>query len=243
MLSPVRGMLSGVPVAGADVAAGRWVGVLLDDAGRFAGACAAAEMSELLEEMRAAAARLGGPLRTVAVDIPIGLPVSGARAADVEAKAVLGPRSASLFITPTRAALSAPTFAEALVRNRARTGGVGLSKQAYALRDMIFDVERCLDAGPGLTVVEVHPEVSFRQMTGAPMRHRKRSWSGAVERRSALARQGVAVPDDIGPAGAQAAVDDVLDAAAAAWTARRYPDAAVPFPHGGFEGGGPVIWA
>jgi predicted RNase H-like nuclease len=32
---------------------------------------------------------------------------------------------------------------------------------------------------------------------------------------------GIVLPDDLGSAGRAAAVDDVLDAAAAAWTARR----------------------
>jgi predicted RNase H-like nuclease len=36
-----------------------------------------------------------------------------------------------------------------------------------------------------------------------------------------LAETGIVLPGDLGPAGEEAAVDDVLDAAAAAWTALR----------------------
>jgi hypothetical protein len=43
-----------------------------------------------------------------------------------------------------------------------------------------------------------------------------------MHRRRLLAdTAGIVLPDDLGPAGRAAAVDDVLDAAAAAWTARR----------------------
>ena len=46
----------------------------------------------------------------VGIDIPIGLPDTGRRAADIEAKTALGPRSNSVFFTPVRAALEAVTL-------------------------------------------------------------------------------------------------------------------------------------
>jgi predicted RNase H-like nuclease len=52
----------------------------------------------------------------------------------------------------------------------------------------------------------------------------KRTWAGSVERWRLLAGAGIAIPDDLGPAGRGAGVDDVLDAAVAAWTARRLAD-------------------
>ena len=58
-------------------------------------------------------------------------------------------------------------------------------------------------------------------MAGAPLRSRKTSWAGAVQRRTLLAQAGIVLDGDLGLAGEQAGVDDVLDAAAAAWTARR----------------------
>jgi predicted RNase H-like nuclease len=70
-------------------------------------------------------------------------------------------------------------------------------------------------------VVEVHPEASFAQLAGAALRSRKSSWAGTVLRRRLLAAAGIGLPDDLGPAGEKAGVDDVLDAAAAAWTALR----------------------
>jgi predicted RNase H-like nuclease len=45
-----------------------------------------------------------------------------------------------------------------------------------------------------------------------------------VRRRQLLAAEGIALADDLGLAGQQVGVDDVLDAAAVAWTARRVAD-------------------
>lgn len=211
-----------VPYAGADVAAGRWVGVLLDDRGRFASAHTAATMAELVAEMQGTAQQRGGVLRVLGVDIPIGLPERERRRCDVTARRVLGPRASSVFVTPPRAALAADSYAAASAVNR-RLTGEGLSRQAYALRARIFDVEQWLATAPSAAVLEVHPEVSFAQLTGAPMPHPKRTWSGAAARFAALRAAGIVLPGDLGAAGAVGAVDDLLDAAAAAWTAYRYP--------------------
>ena len=58
-------------------------------------------------------------------------------------------------------------------------------------------------------------------MAGAPLRSRKNTWAGAAQRRTLLAQAGIALDGDLGLAAEQAGVHDVLDAAAAAWTARR----------------------
>lgn len=70
-------------------------------------------------------------------------------------------------------------------------------------------------------MVEVHPEASFAELAGATLHSRKSSWAGIARRRHLLAGAGIGLPDDLGSAGEKAAVDDVLDAAAAAWTAVR----------------------
>jgi len=96
----------------------------------------------------------------VAIDIPIGLPTEGRRAADIEAKKVLGPRSNSVFFTPVRAALEARDHLTA-TRLSSELTGYGISQQSFALRSKIFEVERWLSKAP-CSVWEVHPEVSFR---------------------------------------------------------------------------------
>ena len=93
-----------------------------------------------------------------------------------------------------------------------------MSRQAWALRDKLLEVNDLRDEGAALH--EVHPEVSFRAMAGAPLLHGKRTWTGQRQREGLLRHVGIELPAEIGQAG-EAAVDDVLDAAAAAWTARR----------------------
>ncbi|WP_441248866.1 DUF429 domain-containing protein [Kitasatospora sp. McL0602] len=52
--------------------------------------------------------------------------------------------------------------------------------------------------------------------------HRE-SWAGQAARRALLAHAGIALPDDLGEVGS-VPPDDILDAAAAAWTAHRFLD-------------------
>ena len=70
-------------------------------------------------------------------------------------------------------------------------------------------------------VVEVHPEASFAEIAGSPLLVRKSTWAGAALRRQLLAGAGIPLAGDLGIAGEQAGVDDVLDAAAAGWAALR----------------------
>jgi hypothetical protein len=66
----------------------------------------------------------------------------------------------------------------------------------------------------------VHPDVSFATLAGAPLAERKTIWAEAVHRRRLLADAGIRLHDDLGRAGSASAID-VLDAAAATWTANR----------------------
>lgn len=172
-------------------------------------------------------------LLAVAVDIPIGLPGKGGRSADMQARKKLkGPpsRAPSVFPSPALCTLGARNYEQALERSRRQTGS-GLSKQAYALMPKIMSV-RCaledLDAFKSEArpkAAEVHPEVSFQEMAGTPMRFHKSRQAGFAERLTLLQCHfpniveaavctGITGPPAPG-------LDDVLDAAAAAWTARR----------------------
>jgi predicted RNase H-like nuclease len=206
-------------VIGVDACRKGWVGFTSDARGYF---------GETVEELLAAA-DVDGRVGTVAVDIPIGLPTNGTRRADVVARKMVGRRSSSVFVTPVRQALLAPTYADASVRNVEATG-MGLSRQAYGLRAKILDVDAWVRES-GREVVEVHPEVCFAVMAGRTLAFSKVTWAGAEERRRALAGVGIDVPSDLGIAGQMASVDDVLDAAAASWTAARHAAGrAVPHP-------------
>jgi predicted RNase H-like nuclease len=200
-------------VMGVDACRAGWIGIALGGTGIHA--YCAATIGELVN-----AARADGELAVVGIDIPIGLPDRSRRRADQLARAAVGPRrAASVFLTPVRQALAAPDHAEA-VRVNQELAGEGVSIQAYRLGAKIFQVDRWVRQAP-TRVVEVHPEVSFATMAGAPLVAGKNTWAGTERRRRLLADHEVAVTGDLGAAGAVAAVDDVFDAAAAAWSARR----------------------
>lgn len=181
----------------------------------------------------------------VGIDIPLHLPAHGRRRAEVEARRTLGARRSSLFFTPSREALAAATHAEATALAAAATGH-GVSRQSYGLAAKVFEVEAWLGSAP-CPVHEVHPELSFAHLLGQPAGAAKKTWAGMVERRAALAGVGIDL-DQVGQAAAsRAAVDDMLDAGAAAWTAirllagtaRPYPDP----PEMGPDGTSTAIWA
>jgi predicted RNase H-like nuclease len=155
----------------------------------------------------------------VAIDIPIGLPEAGRRQSDGEARAFLGARRNSVFFAPVREALLASTHAEATAVSL-RLTGAGISQQAYRLAPKIFEVEHWLTHAT-CPVFEVHPEVSFAEMLGAPARATKKSWGGMIERRAILAKAGIALEQSSAAVSARAGVDDMLDAGAAAWSAMR----------------------
>lgn len=153
-----------------------------------------------------------GDLVAVAVDIPIGLPDRGPRSCDVEARRRLGPRRSSVFPAPVRAVLGCATWEEANTRSRA-VDGKGLSHQVFNLLPKIVEVDGLLSPARQARVVEAHPELCFASIAGVPLVHSKRTVAGRAARTALV---GV-VPAP--PAGA--AADDVLDAHAALWTARR----------------------
>jgi len=188
-------------VAGVDACRGGWVAIALDR-GQFSTAVFATSFPDLLARCIRAEA--------IGVDIPIGVPDEGLRAADVAARAFVGPRRGSVFPTPPRAALAAGSYAEA------RSIVPSLSAQSFAIGRKIIEVEACLDDE---RVFEVHPEVSFATLAGHHLRHSKRSWNGQMERRQLLEVAGIILPNEL-PIG-DVAADDILDAAAASWTAAR----------------------
>ena len=154
--------------------------------------------------------------RAVAVDVPVGLPEQGVRACDVLARTRLrGGGTSSVFAAPTRGVLRHRTY------GAARAQQSSLSAQAFALAERIRDVDDVLrGAGPGVheLVLECHPEVSLRALTGQVLPPKK-SAPGALGRLRALERELGPLPVD---APRRAGLDDALDALACAWTARRW---------------------
>ncbi len=211
-------------VAGVDGVRGGWVMAVTDVAGGSPVEFSA--WSTLGELWSDATARR---LQVVAVDMPVGLPDAERREADLEARRLLGARRSSLFWTPPLCVLDAADHAEANRRSWDETGR-GISVQAFNLMPKIRELRDTLapdDFAPEARprAVEVHPESSFVRLAGRPMAESKREQGGRQQRLETLgdefpniAEAAVAAP----PAGPpRPALDDLLDAAAAAWTARR----------------------
>lgn len=154
----------------------------------------------------------------VGIDIPLGLPASGPRACDLAARARLGPRRSSVFPAPVRAVLGAGDHREA-ARLSTAASGRSLSIQAWNLVPKIGDADRSV--APGDPVFEVHPELSFATLAGAPLRTRKRDAAGREERLALLTRPFPDVAERLAARPTGCAADDVLDAYAVLWTVRR----------------------
>ena len=196
-----------VEVVGADGTKGGWIAVRLTD-GRYEEARFFPEFDALLRAFSTATA--------ITVDIPIGLPVRGRRQADLEAKSVLESLRNSVFFVPPRPALEAPTFEEAV--RIARSLGSSMSLQIYGLRHKIFEVD---GLASDRRIVEVHPEVSFWALNkSSALKHKKKSWNGLMMRLELLRKAGVELPAMVDGTG-DAPADDIIDAAAAAWSALR----------------------
>ena len=160
----------------------------------------------------------------VGVDMPIGLPDQERRRSDIEARELLGPRRSSLFWTPPLCVLNANDHPEANRRSRSETGR-GLSIQSFHLLPKVREVRAELtpeDLNPHAKpqAAEVHPETSFAVLAGQPMTASKHQPAGQAERLAALAREFDNL-DELPPPLKGATFDDLLDATAAAWTARR----------------------
>jgi predicted RNase H-like nuclease len=164
-----------------------------------------------------------GHLAAVAVDIPIGLAASRPRACDTEARRRLGPRRSSVFPAPVRAVLGSRTYEEACAVSREVTGKA-LSKQLYNIVAKIAEVDAVQSPDLQRRLFEASPELSFAVMEhNAPMQHSKRTAEGRAERIAVLHEHlGVDVAALLEARAPGAQPDDVLDALALAWTARRY---------------------
>ena len=200
-------------VAGIDACKAGWVAVVASASG-YEHADVAPTMSELASRLE---------VEVLAIDIPIGLPDSAEpRSADEAARNILGRRSGTVFSVPPRAVLEAEPYAAAYQLSLALTGR-GITVYTYGLRAKILEVDSWRDQELRI-VREVHPEVSFRVLADSlgvgPPASSKKSWAGVAQRMDLIRGAGLEVPADIGRAGSVGA-DDVLDAAVAAWTARR----------------------
>ena len=161
-------------------------------------------------------------LACVGIDIPIGL-LEGPRACDRAARKLLGqPRGSSVFPSPCRPALRAQTYAEASSINRQKTTR-GLSQQAWGIAPKIKQVDDAITTDCQRWAFEVHPEVCFWALNQQrPMAHNKKTKQGVAERIALLRQAFPNIERHHANRPPHVGADDLLDAAAAAWTALRW---------------------
>lgn len=211
-------------VMGVDGCRSGWVVAALPD-----GAPGSAQIT-LAPDLASAAGAIGGRPARLLIDMPIGLSERaerGGRACDRAARALLGwPRSASVFSPPARPTLAATDYADALARNRASgPDAPGISKESFHLLPRIREVDAWMTPDRQAWAGEGHPEVSFALLNaaltgGGALRAGKRTAEGRSKRLALLRAAGFRPDAWTRPQGA--AWDDVLDAAALAWSAARW---------------------
>jgi len=142
---------------------------------------------------------------------------------DKAARKLLGqPRGSSVFPAPRRSAVGAQTYAEASSINREKTTR-GLSQQTWGIVPKIKQVDDAITSDCQRWAFEVHPEVCFWALNQRrPMKHNKKTKEGAAERVVLLRRVFPRAETHLANRPARVGADDLLDAAAAAWTALRW---------------------
>ena len=197
---------------GVDACRGGWVAVVLDD-----GLVTATRLATTLEQIVTA----WPEARAIGVDMPLGLVERGWREADLLGAARLGRHRSRIFLLPPRAVWEAATHEEAVRRCRQLTDPpAGCSRQAWGLRDKLLPANE-LYASQQHRLFEVHPEISFAELNGGmPVAASKKTWNGQMTRRALLGDVGISLPGHLAAAGT-VPPDDILDAAAVAWSANR----------------------
>src|SRR5205085_394915 len=118
----------------------------------------------------------------------------------------------------------ATDYQHALAVGRA-SDGRGMSKQAFHLLPKVRELDAIITPRRQRTIVECHPELCFTMMrNGTPCLHPKRTAAGRAERLGALTAHFPGIEHLLTAPHSGARSDDVLDAFATAWTARRLRD-------------------
>lgn len=203
------------PVVGVDGCRSGWLAVI-ESAGQL-DALIAPDLDTILTTTGAV---------LIGIDIPIGIPDQGSRSCDLLARKLLGRlRASSVFPAPVRACLKIGDYQELSSLHKS-VDGRGLTKQAFHLLPKIRQIDDSLVRMPEVAsrVREVHPEVSFTIWNGGrPMRFNKATPEGRREREQLIEREWPGQRERLvqGLRGNRFEVDDLNDACAALWSARR----------------------
>ncbi len=165
---------------------------------------------------------LADPFVRAAIDIPIGMTDDGGRACDRLAREALAPHRSRVFTGARRWLWEEFTDPDHANAEAARRGQPRASRQLWHLGRKIMEVDMFVRAHRGLDIREVHPELVFLRLHGAPLPSKKTE-QGARVRRDLLVAAGFEAIDDWltrARRGTGAKPDDVLDACAVALAAR-----------------------
>jgi len=225
-------------IAGVDGCKEGWVGVWLDQSGTVAGTFSSVSLEEVLQSIP--------DLITAGIDMPIQLLDAPVRPADTLARSALGAeRGRSVFPALPRFTIGKKwidaDFNDVNTQCR-KLYGRAFSRQSLHLRAKIAEVNQA--QREGFPVIEVHPELSFAAMNnGRPLTFSKKTWGGFRERISLLEEKGLHLKDSLLLPVRNLAPDDIIDAAAAAWSAYRYSvGQAASYPAGDPKPSEPRIW-
>lgn len=176
----------------------------------------------------------------IAVDMPIGFPEGSGRAAEREARSRLGQRQSSVFSVPSRDAVMCEDYRDACAANlRNSDPPRKVAKQVFHIFPKMREIDALMTPGLQARIFEVHPELAFWAMNGeSPLPLPKKLKSrpnppGLALRRGLLRAAGFPLAALPPPAyrAADVGTDDLLDACACAWSARRIAEGrAIRFP-------------
>ena len=160
----------------------------------------------------------------IAVDMPIGFPTHYGRNADIQARKFMKPFGSRVFPVPCREAVHAASYTEAIHINRSCSNNVSIPPVTNAIRPRMQEIDLVITPQNEHRLKEIHPEVSFAVMNGSvPLLNRKKTESGEAVRLELLKAQGFPECDfeKFGFRRRDVKRDDIIDACAAAWSARR----------------------
>jgi predicted RNase H-like nuclease len=188
---------------------GGWVAASIDDDG-----------SHFFDYSPRLARLVSGRFKRAMIDIPIGLPDTGYRQCDIEARAILGP---SVFLGARRSLLTFVCFDQANNYYWNSEGkGRGISQQLWNIRDKIKEVDDFVTPASQSIFSESHPEAVFHRLNGKKSLAPKHSEGGRQQRLKILETAGFTkVASWLGLRfGTKIGRDDLIDACACAVAAR-----------------------
>lgn len=195
------------PVAGVDGVPGGWVIAFVDG-----GAVRWAVVETAADVLAATVDRAA-----VGLDIPLGLPRNTRRDCDALTAQRLGAARSSVFPAPPRPVVRAGSYERACAVAQRLTGRK-ISMQTFQILPKIAQWD---GVEVPATVLEAHPELSFRTLAPDIAFAGKKTVRGSGQRIAALGRW-LDVATALGDLPGGAALNDVLDALAVAWTAQRW---------------------